>query len=320
MIKVEQLSKSFSPSKKVVNNISFEVQEGETLVLLGTSGSGKTTTLRMLNRLLEPSSGTVYINGTNILQQQPEVLRRQMGYVLQDNGLFPHYTIAENIGLVPSLLQWNKQRIARRTEALLHKLHLPPADYLHAYPRQLSGGQQQRVGLARALAADPPILLMDEPFGALDPITRAVVRNDFMALDELAQKTIVLVTHDVTEAFIMGNRICLMHEGSIAQIGSPADLLLRPASDLVRSFFNEQRLQLEFRITRLQDIWPWLPGAANAGDAAIVLPAATSYWDALQQLSGNAHATVAARYQDTIKPINGTVLMAALGMYKASIS
>lgn len=317
MIKVELLSKNFTPQKKVVNSISFEVQQGETLVLLGTSGSGKTTTLRMLNRLIEPTSGTIYINGENILQQQPETLRRQIGYAMQDNGLFPHYTIAENIAIVPSLLQWSKERMAQRTDALLTKLHLPPAEYAQQYPGSLSGGQQQRVGLARALAADPPILLMDEPFGALDPITRNIVRSDFMALDELKQKTIVLVTHDVNEAFIMGTRICLMHEGNIAQLGTPADLLFTPANDFVRAFFDEQRLQLELRIVRIADTWQWLPQETTAAGDAPSFPVQTSYWEALSYLTAHPQHVLAVQHEQQVKTISSNDLLAALSSYKA---
>jgi osmoprotectant transport system ATP-binding protein len=171
MIKVDQLSKSFG-RVKAVDSISFDVDEGENFILLGTSGCGKTTTLKMINRLIEPTSGNIFINGQNISVQSPEVLRRSIGYVLQNNGLFPHYTVAENIAVVPQLLKWDKKRIENRTAALLEKLHLS-TEYLNVYPKDLSGGQQQRVGLARALVADPPVLLMDEPFGALDNITRS---------------------------------------------------------------------------------------------------------------------------------------------------
>jgi osmoprotectant transport system ATP-binding protein len=194
MIKLDHVTKYFSKEKKAVDDISFEVQEGETLVLLGTSGCGKTTTLRMINRLLDPGSGHIYVNGKDVQQQSPAILRRKIGYVLQNTGLFPHYTVSENIGIVPALLQWDKTRIRDRTITLMDKLRLPVASYADVYPHQLSGGQQQRVGLARALAADPPVLLLDEPFGALDPLTRISIRKEFKALDELNSKTIILVT------------------------------------------------------------------------------------------------------------------------------
>ena len=224
MITARHLTKSFGPVK-AVDNVSFEIKEGENLVLLGTSGCGKTTTLKMINRLIEPSAGRISVNGVDINDQSPEALRRGIGYVLQHNSLFPHYTVAENIAVVPQLLQWDKKRIKERTEALLIKLNLPPDKYLSVYPHQLSGGQQQRVNIARALAADPPVLLMDEPFGALDTITRTSISKEFSEIDEFMRKTIVMVTHDVQEAFLMGDRICLMREGRIVQIGKPLELL-----------------------------------------------------------------------------------------------
>src|SRR5476649_1266002 len=256
MIKVEQLTKSFC-GIKAVDGISFEVAEGENLILLGTSGCGKTTTLKMINRLIEPTSGDIFIDGKNIFEQSPEILRRGIGYVLQNNGLFPHYTVAENIAIVPQLLKWDKKRTENRVSELLKKLHLNTS-YLNVYPNELSGGQQQRVGLARALVADPPVLLMDEPFGALDNVTRSKIHAEFKALDELKSKTIIMVTHDVQEAFELGDRICLMDKGKIVQNGTPAELLFHPKNDFVRGFLKEQRLQLEFRALRLNDIWEFL--------------------------------------------------------------
>jgi osmoprotectant transport system ATP-binding protein len=251
MIKVENITKTFGEFT-AVDHVSFVVQEGENLVLLGRSGCGKTTLLKMINRLIEPSSGEIYIDGDDIYNRRPEELRKRIGYVFQNTGLFPHYTIAENIAIVPRLLGWDKQRIRQRTLLLMEKLHLPGA-YLSYYPQQLSGGQQQRVGLARALAVDPPVLLMDEPFGALDPITRASVKKDFKQLDELKHKTMVLVTHDVQEAFELGHRICLMDKGRIVQSGRPEDLLFRPSEDYVRDFFEDQRFQLEASVIEAGD-------------------------------------------------------------------
>lgn len=245
MIQVEHLSKHFG-AVKAVDDISFDVKEHENLILLGTSGCGKTTTLKMLNRLIEPTSGSILINNKDVLKQQPEELRRGIGYVLQNTGLFPHYTVAENIAIVPQLLKWHSKRIENRITELIEKLHLSP-DQLNAYPNELSGGQQQRVGLARALVADPPILLMDEPFGALDTITRSKIQAEFKDIDELKKKTIIMVTHDVQEAFTLGDRICLMDKGKIVQIGTPADLLFKPADEFVKDFLKDQRLQLEFK-------------------------------------------------------------------------
>jgi osmoprotectant transport system ATP-binding protein len=243
MISIHNITKTFG-SHKAVDNISFTVQDGETVVFLGTSGSGKTTLLKMINRLIEPDSGEITIDGGNITRQRPETLRRMIGYVFQNIGLFPHYTIGENIGIVPRLLDWDKARIADRVATLMEELHLP-SEYLTAWPHELSGGQQQRVGIARALAADPPMLLMDEPFGALDPITRSHVRKDFKSLGALRSKTIILVTHDVQEAFDMADRILLMDNGRVIQEGTPDELLFHPSGDYVRSFFEEQRFPLE---------------------------------------------------------------------------
>src|ERR1700761_4827903 len=257
MIKVEHLGKHFG-KVKAVDDISFDVNEHENMVLLGTSGCGKTTTLKMLNRLIEPTHGKVFINNKNILEQQPEILRRGIGYVLQNNGLFPHYTVGENIAIVPQLLKWDKKQTEHRVSELLEKLHLDRS-YLSTYPNELSGGQQQRVGLARALVADPPVLLMDEPFGALDNVTRSKIHAEFKALDELKRKTIIMVTHDVQEAFELGDRICLMDKGKIVQDGTPAELLFKPKNKFVRDFLHEQRLQLEFKAIKLIDLYQWLP-------------------------------------------------------------
>jgi len=244
LISVKNVTKTFG-SYKAVDDISFSIRQGENVVFLGTSGSGKTTLLKMINRLLEPDHGTIAIDGIPIRQRRPEDLRRNIGYVFQNNGLFPHYTIAENIAIVPRLLGWGRKRTEARIVELMEKLRLPPAQYSASYPSELSGGQQQRVGIARALAADPPILLMDEPFGALDPITRSAVKKDFKELDELRSKTIVLVTHDVQEAFELADRIFLMDKGKVVQEGTPDQLLFEPAGDYVRTFFEEQRFPLE---------------------------------------------------------------------------
>jgi osmoprotectant transport system ATP-binding protein len=244
MIVVKNITKTFG-TRKAVDNVSFTVNEGENIVFLGTSGCGKTTLLKMINRLLEPDSGEIWINGHRIVDEHPEDLRKKIGYVFQNTGLFPHYTIEENIGTVPRLLGWDKKKMSARVSELLEKLHLPPDQYRSAYPHELSGGQQQRVGIARALAAYPPVMLMDEPFGALDPITRASVRKDFKELDELRSKTIVLVTHDVQEAFELADRIVLLDKGKIVQQGTPDELLFEPAGDYARNFFEDQRFQLE---------------------------------------------------------------------------
>lgn len=248
MIHVEALSKSFN-GITAVSNVSFEVKQGETLVLLGTSGCGKTTTLKMINRLIEPSSGKIIIDGLDVMEQDAFELRRSIGYVIQDIGLFPHYTVSQNIGLVPEIKDWSVEEKERRTAELISLLGLSDIpDIESKFPSQLSGGQQQRVGIARALAANPEIVLLDEPFGALDPITRSQVRNEFRNLETILHKTMILVTHDVYEAVLLGDAICLMDKGKVVQIGSPKDLLFNPRDQFVKDFFSENRLQLEMEV------------------------------------------------------------------------
>ncbi|MBD0367639.1 MAG: ATP-binding cassette domain-containing protein [Flavisolibacter sp.] len=313
MITVENISKRFD-GIEAVKSISFGVKEGETLVLLGTSGCGKTTTLRMMNRLIEPDTGTIKIKDVNILTQSAELLRRNIGYVLQNHGLFPHYSVAENIALVPNLLHWPKEKTEKRIKELMQKLHLPN-ETLTVYPSELSGGQQQRVGLARALAADPPILLMDEPFGALDPITRASIRNEFKELDELKRKTIVMVTHDVQEAFELGNRICLMDKGTIQQIGTPVELLFHPANEFVQHFLDQQRLQLELKAVQLKDVWEYLSITNNNTD--VLLDSRQSLWDVIDVLTtSNQTIVVKDEEQNEIKEVNFMSIQSALNNIK----
>jgi len=214
MIVVKNITKTFG-THKAVDNVSFTVNEGENIVFLGTSGCGKTTLLKMINRLLDPDSGEIWINGHRIVDQRPEDLRKKIGYVFQNTGLFPHYTIEENIGTVPRLLGWDKAKIAARVSDLLEELHLSPDQYRSAYPHQLSGGQQQRVGIARALAAYPPVLLMDEPFGALDPLTRAEMQDMLRDLLQRLHKTVLLVTHDLDEALYLASHLVLLEGGKV---------------------------------------------------------------------------------------------------------
>ena len=238
MIAITNVVKRFA-DHAAVDDVSLRVDRGETLVLLGTSGCGKTTTLKMINRLIEPSSGSIRVDGVDVSQQPGSELRRRIGYVIQDGGLFPHYTIAEAIATVPKLIGWNSTQIQDRIRELMTKLQLSES-LLNRYPAELSGGQRQRVGLARALAARPPVVLMDEPFGALDPFTRRHVRRELFGLNELQETTVVLVTHDVGEALELADRIALMNKGRIVQIGPPDDLLNYPATDFVRDFLDDQ--------------------------------------------------------------------------------
>ena len=316
MITVDRVVKLFG-STKAVDNISFEVRDGENVVLLGTSGCGKTTTLRMINRLTEATAGNIYVAGKNIKDVPVEELRRNIGYVLQNNGLFPHYTIAENIAIVPELLKWPEQKIVKRTSELLEQLHLPQS-YLSQYPQQLSGGQQQRVGLARALAADPPVLLMDEPFGALDAVTRTNITGEFRRLEVLKNKTIVLVTHDIREAFELGDKIMLMDKGKIVQEGFPVDLLFNPVSNFVTRFFEDQRMQLELQAVLLKDIWPYLEAGDNHENKTNGIDHDRSIWDALDILSAKDQDILSVKNSSSgeVRLAGYNSLFTALGAFK----
>ncbi|TYP93357.1 osmoprotectant transport system ATP-binding protein [Fodinibius salinus] len=254
MIQLQHVSKVFDGNHLAVDDVSFSVKEGEIFGLIGTSGCGKTTTMKMINRLIDPTSGSIFVDDQQVKAQKPESLRQKIGYVIQDVGLFPHYTVAENIATVPTLKGWNKKRIESRCEDLLELVGLNADEFAHRKPEALSGGQQQRVGLARALAADPPIILMDEPFGALDPITKREVQIEVQNIFSEINKTVLLVTHDVVEAFAMCDRLCLLDAGKVQQIGTPQELLFSPANDFVDSFFASDRFQLELLSVNLSEI------------------------------------------------------------------
>lgn len=227
MIHFHQVSKYFA-GKRAVDNLTLQIAKGEFTVLIGTSGSGKSTTLKMINRLIEHDEGEIHFAGEEIRNYKPEDIRRRMGYAIQSIGLFPHWTVERNIGTVPQLLKWPQERIRLRVIELLELLHLDPEQFLHRYPHQLSGGQQQRVGVARALAADPEVLLMDEPFGALDPVTRSALQFEITRIHQLSGRTIVLVTHDIDEALALADRIVLMDGGRVIQQGTPLEMLTQP--------------------------------------------------------------------------------------------
>ena len=238
MIEFRGVSKTYPGSKRpVVNDLSFEVPEGEVCVLVGPSGCGKTTSMRMVNRLIEPSEGQILIDGEPNMSMSGTQLRRKIGYAIQQIGLFPHRTIAENIGTVPGLIGWERDHIRSRTEELLELVGLDPGAYRDRYPAELSGGQQQRVGVARAMAADPPIMLMDEPFGAVDPITRERLQDEFLVVQQQIAKTICFVTHDLSEAVKLGDRIAIFGQGGrLEQYDTPAEVLTHPANDFVADF------------------------------------------------------------------------------------
>ena len=242
MIRFEQVSKKYASGTFAVKSLDFEIKKGEFFVLIGPSGSGKTTTLKMINRLIELSKGWVWINGKKISDYDINELRWNIGYVLQQIALFPHMTIAENIAVVPELKNWSKEKIAARVDELLNMVGLDPKEYRNRKPSELSGGQQQRVGVIRALAADPEILLMDEPFSALDPFSREKLQDDMLEIQRNLKKTIVFVTHDMQEALKLGDRICLMTDGEVVQVGTPHEFITNPANDFVREFVGSRKL------------------------------------------------------------------------------
>jgi osmoprotectant transport system ATP-binding protein len=245
MIRLENVSKSFDGGQTfAVHDLSLPIAEGETVVLLGSSGCGKTTTLKMINRLVDPTSGTIEVDGDNILDRDPVELRRSIGYVFQGIGLLPHLTIRENVEIVPKLLGWSAQDRCKRALELIETIGLDPDEYANRLPEELSGGERQRVGVARALAADPKYLLMDEPFGALDALTRDVLQQELIALKSRLNKTIVFVTHDIFEALALADRIAILHEGNLEQVGTQKEILEHPATPFVRDLFAKPANQL----------------------------------------------------------------------------
>jgi osmoprotectant transport system ATP-binding protein len=256
MIQLHELTKRFPGDQRpAVDRVTMDIPRGEFVVFVGPSGCGKTTTMKMINRLIEPTSGRIVLDGEDVTDVDPNRLRRHIGYVIQQIGLFPHVTIKDNVATVPNLLGWDKDRTRQRVDELLDVVGLDPDTYRDRYPKELSGGQRQRVGVARALAADPPVLLMDEPFGAIDPITRTRLQNEFLRLQSEMQKTIVFVTHDIDEAIKMGDRIAILKEHSeIAQFDTPESILTAPANDFVEDFVGSGATLKRLNLTRVRDV------------------------------------------------------------------
>lgn len=303
-------------SRPAVDAVSFEVTGGtdssSICMLLGTSGSGKTTLLRMVNRLIEPTSGKILIDEHNILEENPITLRRRIGYVIQQAGLFPHMNIAENIRITAEIAGWSKQRMVTRVDELLDLVGLEPAEYRRRFPRQLSGGQQQRVGLARALATDPDILLMDEPFGALDAITRERMQEELLRIRRTMRKTILFVTHDVEEAFRLGDKIAVLSEGKLVQLGSPIDLLANPVNDFVRKLVGSDNMlrQLEYLpVSSALDTERDL-SAATPTDVASSPSSATLLQVMLRLIETNSHELLV--YNDETEELLGYVTLASI--------
>ena len=275
MIEIVALTKRFpGAAHPAVDRLTLIVPEGAVCVLIGPSGCGKTTTMRIINRMIEPDSGTVTVNGRNVMDVDPVTLRRHIGYVIQQIGLFPHWSIADNIATVPKLLGWDEKKIAARVDELLALVGMDPATYRSRFPRELSGGQKQRIGVARALAADPPVMLMDEPFGAIDPITRTRLQDEFLRILHALKKTIVFVTHDIDEAIRMGDRIAIMKDGALVQYDTPEAILAAPADTFVEAFVGADRA-----LKRLA-----LIAASDAIDAGAAMPAQAAAIDGTSSL------------------------------------
>ena len=274
MIRLDKLTKVFATGKgdvASVTGVTLEVPAGATCVLLGPSGCGKTTTLRMINRLVTPTSGKVYIDGRDTDTVDPVALRRTIGYVIQQIGLFPNMTVAQNIGVVPQLLGWDAARTRKRALELLSMLALEPAEFMDRYPAELSGGQAQRVGVARALAADPPVLLMDEPFGAVDPVNREVIQDEFLRMQKSLRKTVLFVSHDIDEAVKMADRIAIFRAGRLEQYAAPDELLARPVNEFVAGFVGSDRTLKRLRRIHVRDVM--IPGFAAGGNGGLTVQA-----------------------------------------------
>ncbi len=291
MIEIDRVSKAYD-GRRVVDELSLTVPEGSFCVLLGPSGCGKSTTLRMINRLVEFDSGMIRVGGEDVRQGPPEALRRRIGYAIQSIGLFPHWRVEDNIATVPRLIGWPRARVRDRVSELLELLRLDPATYRAKYPHQLSGGEQQRIGVARALAADPDLLLMDEPFAAVDPVTRAALQGEIIRIQRATKKTILFVTHDIEEALILASDIAILDHGRLVQWGTPLDLLEHPASDFVAGFVGGAASGL--KLLSLRTVAERLhPGEAAEGEP---LPSEASLRDAL--------AAMAARHTDRLPVVD----------------
>jgi osmoprotectant transport system ATP-binding protein len=279
VLALEKVSKQYPNGQTAVQELSLEIRDGETCVLVGPSGCGKTTTLRMVNRLIEPSSGRILLDAEDVTRMDPVLLRLRMGYVIQQVGLFPHMTVADNVATVPRLLGWDGRRIRTRVEELMELVGLEPGRFGRRYPHQLSGGQRQRVGVARALGADPPVLLMDEPFGAIDRVTRDRLQNEFLRIQQRMRKIVVFVTHDIDEAVKMGDRIAILKEGGILQqYDTPARVLGQPATEFVADFLGPDRGEKRLSVVTIDPAR--LEKAADAADLPEI-PAEAKLADAL---------------------------------------
>ena len=291
MIRFEKVTKRYQDSTTAIKSINLEIKEGEFFVIIGPSGCGKTTILKMMNRLIELTDGTIFVYDKKISDYNIHELRWNMGYVLQQIALFPHMTIEENIAIVPELKKWNNVKIRQRIDELMEMVGLPPEKFRGRKPKELSGGQQQRVGVIRALASDPGILLMDEPFSALDPISREKLQDDILEIQRKINKTIIFVTHDMQEAIKLGDRICLMKDGEIVQVGTTKEIIESPANDFVRDFVGAQSVAIKENV-QLENIFDQLMTTQGSSTPAVTIPISTSLREALILLTEHEQLSV----------------------------
>ena len=310
-LELRSVTKRYGGTREpAITELSLSVPAGEVCVLVGPSGSGKTTAMRLINRMIPLTSGEILLGGKSVLKRDPTELRREIGYVIQQIGLFPHLTVAENIATVPKLLGWERQRVDARVQELLTLIGMDPEEIGARYPSQLSGGQRQRVGVARALAADPPLMLMDEPFGAIDPINRSRLQDEFLGLQRRVRKTVVFVTHDIDEAIKMGDKIAILRQGGVlAQYGSPEEILTNPADDFVAEFVGADRALKRLGLSTLAEVELLAPNGVRPGPNRVALKA--SVRDALSQLlaAGGQPLTVVDEHDD----VAGMVTLELLG-------
>ncbi|MFC4540506.1 ABC transporter ATP-binding protein [Halosolutus amylolyticus] len=310
MIELSDVTKEYPDGTVAVDGISFEVPHGETASLVGPSGCGKTTTMTMINRLTSVSEGDIYVDGDSILEVDPIELRRNVGYVIQEIGLFDHMTVEDNIGIVPDLIGWDEERIDERVSELLELIRLPP-EVRNNYPGELSGGQRQRVGVARALAANPEVILMDEPFGALDPITREELQDEFLEIQKGLDVTIVFVTHDIDEAIKMGDRVAVLRNGELVQYDTPKELLRNPVNQFVEDFIGEDRLLKQLQAITVRDVMRSPDEASEVGNSSSVAPDA-SLKLALQRLLTVDGGLRVVSDSETIGVVNQNDIRAAI--------
>jgi osmoprotectant transport system ATP-binding protein len=312
LIKLEHVGKTYTDGTEAVKDLTMEIKQGEFCVFLGPSGCGKTTSMKMINCLIPLTTGKIYVDGVDAVKLDQNELRRGIGYAIQNIGLFPHRTVAENIATVPTLLKWPKQKKRKRAEDLLNLVGMDPKTFIDRYPSELSGGQQQRIGVARCLGADPPILLMDEPFGAIDPITRSKLQDEFLKIQAKIKKTIAFVTHDINEAIKMGDTIALMREGELVQYADPATLLSSPKNEFVRNFIGADRVLKGLRLLKAKDVMQEPPLTVKVGEDPMQVKARMESenlrWSMLTEDGGHFLGWITCDDLEAAKPIREVII------------